>query len=145
MLTNSGGPKARTLWRPKRVLVFTLMTALLAALVGLIFGLGLGIVHRSNELSSAIFGSLFGLSVGLIVGLLVGSIRNLRDFGSASRGKAILVFTFLSAMAGALVLSPFSEGLSMMLVQAFEGAIAGALIGAILGAILGLVRQTSGS
>lgn len=129
-------------WGPKRVLGFALLTALIAALVGSILGLGLGIVHWSGELfSAAAVGSLFGGLVGLIGGLLFGLIRKLRDLGSASVLRTILVFAFLGAMAGALILSPFSEGLLMMLTQACEGAMAGALVGGILGTIIRVFWQ----
>ena len=141
VLKNSGVINGNNSWTLKQVTVFILKTIVAAAMVGLFLGIALGLVHRDALSSAATLGSVFGGFVGFIIGLLVGTVRKLRHLCSGSIPRAILVFASVGAIGGALVFSPFSEGLTMMLVQAFEGAIAGALIGGIVATILGLFRK----
>jgi|SRR4030088_2429773 hypothetical protein len=124
-------------WGAKKALIATLATVVISALVGSILGLGLAIAHRPSELAeltgAATAASMFGAWVGLVIGLLFGSVRKLRQVGTGSRLRRILVFGFLGAIAGALLLFPFSQGLAMALYLAIEGAVAGGLMGLLLG------------
>ena len=105
-----------SIWKPNRVVVFSLATAVLSASVGILLGVAIGISSGLGGLvGAAIMGSLFGGFVGLIAGLLFASVGKIKAIGTTSVMHTISVFAAMAAIPGALVLSIFSEGLKMML------------------------------
>jgi hypothetical protein len=125
--------------KSKSILVVAPLMSVIAGLIGVFLGLALyPLDGRGSPLQLAAIIGLFGGVVGFIVGLLVGSVRKLKELPSHSPLRMISTFALLGAMAGALILFPFSEGLGMVLYLAFEGAIAGGTIGILLGLLIRL-------
>lgn len=123
--------------KPKSILVVAPLMSVIAALVGVLLGLALfPLDGRGNPTQLAALIGVFGGVVGLIVGLVVGSVRKLKELPNRSPLRMISTFGLLGAMAGALILFPFSEGLAMALFLAFEGVIAGGTIGILLGLLV---------
>ena len=131
---DTNGPAEK---KPKSILVVAPLMSVIAGLIGVFLGLALfPLDGRGSPMQLAAIIGLFGGAVGLIVGLLVGSVRKLKELPNRSPLRMISTFALLGAMAGALILFPFSEGWAMALYLAFEGAIAGGIIGILLGLLV---------
>jgi membrane associated rhomboid family serine protease len=129
------GPRKRN-----RTFVKSLMIAITATALGSILGLLLGKAHESDDLiSSATVGSIFGAFVGVIVAVLFASLPQFRELRNRSKMRTLISFTGLAALAGALILLPFSNGVAMALYVAVEGAIAGAVFGVLLGLLVTVI------
>lgn len=123
--------------KPKSIFVVAPLMSVIAALIGVFLGLALSPLDgRGSPTELAAMIGLFGGAVGLIVGVLVGSVRKLKELPNRSPLRMITTFALFGAMAGALILFPFSEGLAMAIYLATEGAIAGGTIGILLGLLV---------